>query len=842
MSEKEAKARIKINKLLEESGWRFFDDENGVANIELEQNVKITENHINEFGENFEKIENGFADFTLLDEMGFPLIVLEAKSEKKDPLVGKEQARRYAKELDCRFIILSNGNIHYFWDLEQGNPYIITKFPTANSMKRYYDYKPDSKKLIDDVIDDEYIALTQMPNYAKSAEWKDESLRDKMIEKNKLRFLRPYQIKAIQSIQSAISAGGDRFLFEMATGTGKTLTAAAVIKLFLRSSCARRVLFLVDRLELEDQAQKAFNQYLKNDYKTVIYKQNRDDWNKAEIVVTTVQSLLFNNKYKKLFSPTDFDLVISDEAHRSIGGNARAVFEYFIGYKLGLTATPKDYIKNTNESENNPRNRERRLLLDTYKTFGCESGDPTFRYLLLDGVKQGFLINPIIVDARTEVSTQLLSDKGFVVEIVDDEGKDAEESFKQRDFEKKFFSEDTNRVLCKTFLENALLDPITGEIGKTIIFAVSQKHATKITQILNAMADKMFPNKYKSDFAMQITSVIPYAQQYTINFANNNLSGSALFNQLYKTSKTRVCVTVGMMTTGYDCSDILNLCMMRPIFSPTDFIQIKGRGTRKHNFLELLFDEDLKESIAESAKETFKLFDFFANCEYFEKEFDYDEKLKLPQISESQQETTDKQKIKLGEYEIGGIDVIHQINEKAVGYDGMKIDRMFFEKFEDKLSDDEFIKNAVSAGDIDQNIDKVVEYVESEIMDKPNEFFTLDKLRKSGNIDWRISLKQLLSSIFNKETIPTKKELLEDEFQKFVSDKKPESANIAEMKYFFNAYATDKNLQGIIDSQTYTELYVNPSFNLDDFKAVPEEWRKVIPEYIKDYVSLNQFV
>jgi hypothetical protein len=114
----------------------------------------------------------------------------------------------------------------------------------------------------------------------------------------------------------------------MATGTGKTLTAAAVIKLFLRTGNARRVLFLVDRLELEDQANKAFTN-LANDYKTVIYKENRDDWRKAEIVVTTVQSLLFNNKYQPLFSPTDFDLVISDEAHRSIGGNARAVFRVF---------------------------------------------------------------------------------------------------------------------------------------------------------------------------------------------------------------------------------------------------------------------------------------------------------------------------------------------------------------------------------------------------------------------------------------------------------------------------------------------------------------------------------
>ena len=108
----------------------------------------------------------------------------------------------------------------------------------------------------------------------------------------------------------------------MATGTGKTLTAAAVIKLFLRTGNARRVLFLVDRLELEEQARKVFTHLLSADLTTVVYKERRDDWRSAEIVVTTVQSLLFNNKYRSLFSPTDFDLVISDEAHRSIGGNA----------------------------------------------------------------------------------------------------------------------------------------------------------------------------------------------------------------------------------------------------------------------------------------------------------------------------------------------------------------------------------------------------------------------------------------------------------------------------------------------------------------------------------------
>ncbi len=135
MAQKEAKARIKINKLLEEAGWRFFDDQNGKANITLESNAKITESHINKMGEDFEKIKDGFIDFLLLDDKGFPLIVLEAKSEDKQPLVGKEQARKYAKSQNCRFVILSNGNLHYFWDLVRGNPYVITKFPEPPQLK-----------------------------------------------------------------------------------------------------------------------------------------------------------------------------------------------------------------------------------------------------------------------------------------------------------------------------------------------------------------------------------------------------------------------------------------------------------------------------------------------------------------------------------------------------------------------------------------------------------------------------------------------------------------------------------------------------------------------------------
>ena len=670
MPNKEATARIKINKLLEAAGWRFFSEGGAPANIRLEAGATIKKTDLDALGENFEKTARGYIDFLLLDAKGFPLLVLEAKAEDKNPLAGKEQARKYARSQNCRFVILSNGNLHYFWDLERGNPYLITAFPSPTSVSGYQKTAPDPKRLIEEPVAADYIVLSQRPGYAAEAAWKSEAERPGFIEANGLRFLRPYQVKAVSALQAAVKEGKDRFLFEMATGTGKTLVSAAVCKLFLRTGNAQRVLFLVDRLELEDQAKKALTKVLANDYQTVIYKENRDDWRRAEIVVTTVQSLLFNNKYQQLFSPTDFDLVISDEAHRSIGGNARAVFDYFIGYKLGLTATPRDYLKRFDKggpATRDPREFERRMMLDTYRTFGCENSQPTFRFSLLDGVEGGYLVNPTVVDARTEITTELLSADGFVVSFTDDTGEDLEEAFKQRDFEKRFFSDATNQLFCKTFLENALRDPVSGEIGKSIIFAVSQNHAARLAQILNQMADRMFPGRYRSDFAVQVTSQVPDAQQFTVNFSNNNLLGSANFLPAYKTSKARVCVTVGMMTTGYDCTDILNLGLFRPIFSPTDFIQIKGRGTRRHNFLDLLFDEDLKDAVAQPQKTTFKLFDFFANCEYFEKEFNYDEVLKLPRppIPGLTKDPGQGAAAIAGAYEHLGQDILATIKEQA---------------------------------------------------------------------------------------------------------------------------------------------------------------------------------
>lgn len=841
MSEKEAKARIKINKLLEEAGWRFFDNEAGKANIVLENNVKITKEKMNEFGEDFEKTVNGFIDFLLLDEQGFPYIVLEAKAEDKNPLFGKEQARRYAVSQNCRFIILSNGNIHYFWDLERGNPHIISRFPPPETVKGYADFKPDRERLINETVNEDYIVLTQKPDYKDDPSYIRRETRNSYIEIHKLRFLRKYQLRAVNSIKNAVKEGKDRFLFEMATGTGKTLVSAAIIKLFLRTGNARRVLFLVDRLELEDQAYKAFVSYLRNDYKTVIYKENRDDWRKAEIVVSTVQTLLSTNRYKRLFAPDDFDLLISDEAHRSISGNSRAVFEYFIGYKLGLTATPKDYLKHIDTArlgENDPRQLERRLLLDTYKTFGCENGEPTFRYSLVDGVKEGFLVNPVVVDARTEITTQLLSDKGYSVSVQDDEGAEAEEIFIHKDFEKKFFSDNTNRAFCKAFIENAYRDPISGEIGKTIVFCVSQNHAAKITQILNEMADTLFPGRYHSDFAIQVTSSIPDAQQFSVNFTNNRLSGSGNFHPSYKTSKTRVCVTVGMMTTGYDCPDILNLCLMRPIFSPTDFIQIKGRGTRKYNFAVDLIDPQQKAQIGEKQKENFKMFDFFANCEYFEETFNYDEVLELPKTG-SGETASSLTKAPAGRdaYYSLRSDQIARLEHSVIGPDGMKIDRMYFDKFEKTVIEHPILREQAEAGKWDELLD----YLEQHILDKPEEYFTLEKLRASIQIDRRVSMREIIEKIFG--IIPyfkTRNELLDEEFDRFDSRYLPKEEYFAYAKTVFKAYILDAEFRAIIDNKDYALLNISPYG--EAFKKLPPELRNAIPEYIKDFVPLNKFV
>jgi len=832
-------ARIKINRMLEKAGWRFFDTPEGPANIILENNTKLKKTELDALGEDFEKTHQGYIDFLLLDEQNFPFIVLEAKREEKSPLDGKEQARRYAKSQNVRFVILSNGNIHYFWDLEIGNPEIITEFPRLESVQHRKTFKPNPKALVREQVNEDYIALSQYPGFNKDPRWQDEAQRAEFISDTGLRILRKYQLDAIHALQKSVDEGNNRFLFEMATGTGKTLVAAAIIRLFLRTGNARRILFLVDRIELENQAFKSFDMLLKKDYQTVIYKENKQDWRKAEIVVSTVQSLEFDNKYMRLFSPTDFDLIISDEAHRSINGNSRAVFEYFVGYKLGLTATPKDYLKNIDAkdlSTRDPRAWERRQLLDTYKTFGCDKGEPTYRYSLVDGVRDGFLVNPIVVDARTEITTQLLSDEGYAVMVPNEEGEDEEQIFHQSQFERTFFSHLTNLQLCQTFIAHAQRDPISNEIGKSIVFCVSQDHASKIAQILNKLAHKYFPGKYNSDFAVQISSNIPYAQTYSISFANNNLNGHTRVLEGYKSSKTRVCVTVGMMTTGYDCQDILNLAMMRPIFSPTDFIQIKGRGTRRWNFKYQFKDGHWLEEISKK-KKNFKLFDFFANCEYFEEKFNYDEVIKLPREASAPPGAEVPVTYPEGA-EVFEPDPLKTFKETPVGLDGMKIDRKLFERFSRPILDDPELVQAVE----NRQWEHAVQMLRDNYANKPEDYVTIEKLIKTEGLDRRLSWKEVLMRIFGIiDHFKTRDELLEEEFQKFVAVNKPEPEQAMPIRNFLQAYLTDAEIRQVIDTGNYAALASNPKLTLDDLRGLGK-WLQLIPDYVKDYIPINTYL
>ena len=810
----EADARIIIDKLLRDSGWVLPGDD---GNVNVEAEVRT---------------QGGVADYVLKDSSDFPLCVIEAKKKLISPLVGKEQARAYAESLNCRFVVLSNSVKHYFWDIEQGEPNQVSTFFSPEQLKlRKASFNPPRQQ--DEEIDSDYIAKTQMPDFKEDPDYLDDKKKADFIKKYRLRLLRDYQLNAVKAVQKRVREGKDRFLLEMATGTGKTLVSSAIIKMFLRLYKVKRILFLVDRLELAAQALKEFNEALQNDFRTVIWKEHRSDWNKAEIIVSTIQSFISGNKYRRIFKPDNFGLVISDEAHRSLGSRSLKVFEYFIGFKLGLTATPKNYLKSIDGlAEVDPRQLEQRQMLDTYRIFGCESSDPTYRYSLEDGVRDQYLVNPKVIDARTEITTPLLSKQGYFFQGVDEEGNDIEETFTRKDFEKTFFSKNTNTIFCKIFLENAKRDPYTGEIGKTLIFCVSQKHASMITQILNSLANTAFPSRYKSDFAMQVTSNISNSQYMTVDFRNNSLCGHSSVNSCYSTSKTRVCVTVGMMTTGYDCPDILNICMMRPVFSPSEFIQIKGRGTRKYDFSLGLTTSAQAEDYDQVQKKEFLLFDFFANYEYFENEFDYDQILKMP--SESDFSSNESSQY-IDQVISSSPDYLTKLKQIIISDDGMRIDRDLYSSFKNKMIGNKTVKNLV----VQNKFNEAETYLINEILNKPSEFFTIDKLGKSLGLDRQLTVRELLLFVYGHiKRLYSQRECLDEEFDKFDNELSIDDTIYSNVKEVFEAYATDEDFRGIIDSRQLANLNVHPSGIA--YNELPNDMRELIPSFINQKVDIQR--
>lgn len=849
----EAQARVTINRLLEEAGWRFFPDSQGRReNIICEHRARRRVYAPNvDLGADFEHAPDGFVDYVLLNTDDRPVAVVEAKRESIDPLTAKEQARDYAVGLRVSHIFLSNGLVHYYWNLRQGNPVRVSRFLPLEELGKAAEWHPDSARLAVALVDENYIAVSQ------DAAWLTYSAEERTeVQVNKkIRLLRDYQIAAVRALQQAALPGKHRFLFEMATGTGKTLLSAAIAKLYLRTANAHRILFLVDRLELEQQAWRNFNAYLAADgISTIIYKQKRDDWKNADVVVTTIQSLAAKNRFLTEFAPTDFQLIVSDEAHRTISGNNRAIFEYFVGAKLGLTATPKDYLKGVDDADrqNDPRAFEKRLLLDTYRTFGCDDGLPTFRYSLLDAVQHlpPYLVNPVALDARTEITTRMLAD-GYAVKIeADEDGQETELVFEGRDFEKKFFSDETNLSFVRCFFDHAKRDPITGEVGKSIAFAVSRRHATKLVTLLNEEATRRWPEVYGagSTFAVQITSDIPGAQQMTIDFANNNLNGKSKWRaddfRDYDTSRTRVCVTVGMMTTGYDCEDLLNVVLVRPMFSPTDFIQIKGRGTRLFAFKH---GEEADQRTA--TKDGFALFDYFANCEFFEDEFDYDEKLKLPPGESPSGPGGEGGGTGGGggglptTYTNTSPDPMKELAREAVGQDGMRIDReMYRERFatqaQEVAASHPELQEAVAAEDWSAAEALVARL----LLNKPKEFWDLMKLQTVFRSDRNPSLREILKVIFGLlPGVATREQLVSERFERFVATGSVDATCIREIRRVFESYILDGDVREWLEKGEFARLRAKDAALSQSVKTLGPERLQALFSYIRAEIPLDDF-
>jgi len=712
----EAFSRVLIDKALADSNWDLLNSQQ----VQFEHHTPT-----------------GRVDYLLKDSIGRVLCVLEAKREDLDPYDAKEQARGYAENRNAPFVILSNGCEHWFWNLQRAeyqDAYRIERLPSQKDLER-----------------------VRLKNLQPPRELRSEVITPDYLYRLKPTLkLRGYQINAMEAIADLFDKEGRRkFLLEMATGTGKTLLCAALIRRFLATRNAELVLFIVDRIELAKQTMEDFNVVL-GEYKPVIYKTARrtGELLGSSVVVATIQSLMTDRRYRQEFTPFYFDLVINDEAHRSIYGDAREVVQFFQATRIGLTATPKAYLKNVNIqqlAQENPKTLEARQLRDTYHYFGCEPGEPTFRYDIIDAVKDPegpFLCTPKIVDVRTDITTKSLEEAGWTVTV-----DEKEENYKIQDLERKIFTPHRNRVMCDVFLRESQKAP-DGNVGKSIIFAVNQSHATTLTKILNDI---------KPGIALTITSRISDSSALAKEFRDGKRS-------------ERIAVSVDMLSTGYNCRDLLNVVLMRPVFSPTEYIQIKGRGTRRYTFVI---------GNTEYEKKWFFLLDFCGVAEYFEEKYDYSIPLVLPRPRGGASESSGSVRYPLPEATYGqgniddpgpddaqqygrrlipiweGTDRVVSQEVRIVGPNGEKVDVMTFRgSFERDLkefatSDDE-LSQAVEIED-DDTIETVMQ---ERFYHKPEMFYSTDKLVVAYGVP--APTPAFVYNALGKKPLPTKDQIVSD--------------------------------------------------------------------------------
>lgn len=553
MTKSEAQTRSElIDRHLAESGWNVKDPTQVIEEFDI---LTALPEGIAEPRTPYEGHQ--FSDYVLLGKDRKPLAVVEAKKSSKDAALGREQAKQYCfniqKQLGCElpFCFYTNGHEIYFWDLDNYPPRKIVGFPTRDDLERFQYIRRNRKPLTQELINTSIAG-------------------------------RDYQIRAIRAVLEGIEQKKRDFLLVMATGTGKTRTCIAMVDALMRAGHAEKVLFLVDRIALREQALAAFKEHLSHEPRwpnvgeKLIAKDRR-------IYVSTYPTMLniIRDESQQL-SPHFFDFIVVDESHRSIYNTYGEVLNYFKTITLGLTATPTDIIDH-----------------NTFQLFHCEDGLPTFAYTFEEAVNNvpPYLCSFQVMKIQTRFQMEGISKRTISLEDQKKlllEGKEIEEiNFEGSQLEKQVINKGTNTLIVKEFMEECIKDQNGVLPGKTIFFCSTKAHARRMEDIF----DKLYP-QYKGELAKVLVSDDPRVY-----------GKGGLLDQFTNNDMPRVAISVDMLDTGIDIREIVNLVFAKPVYSYTKFWQMIGRGTR------LLETSKPKPWCTE--KEVFLILDCWDNFEYF---------------------------------------------------------------------------------------------------------------------------------------------------------------------------------------------------------------------------------
>ncbi len=498
----------------------------------------------------------GFVDYVLWGADGKPLAVVEAKRTLKDPDVGQQQAKLYADCLEKMkgqrpLIFYSNGHHTWLWDDRRAPPREVQGFYTR----------------------DELELAIQRRNL--QVDFKTLGINKAIVE-------RSYQQRAIRSMCESLAKGKRAGLLTMATGTGKTRMSIALVELLMRANWVKRVLFLADRVALVKQAANAFKAHLPDASPVNLVTEKSGQGRVFLSTYPTMMGLIEEMEGdRRKYGIGHFDLIVIDEAHRSVYQKYGAIFRYFDSLLVGLTATPRDEVHH-----------------DTYHLFGLETGVPTDAYGLDEAVADGYLVPP----KAHSVPIKFVRDGIKYAELSPDE-KEHWESLDWGDREeddppsevsasevnKQLFNEDTVDLMLQHLMQHGLKVEGGDRLGKTIIFAVNQKHAEFIARRF----DHHYPH-LKGEFARVITHSVNYAQTLIDDFSS-------------KSKAPHIAISVDMLDTGIDVPEVVNLVFFKVVRSKVKFLQMIGRGTR---LCPDLFGPG-------EHKTEFHIFDFCANFEYF---------------------------------------------------------------------------------------------------------------------------------------------------------------------------------------------------------------------------------